>query len=104
MVINAGITYGGVNTQAYGYGQIFKGYTGSAYDVQLINPGYAADSLTIQGGIRLQSTTSPFVAPSMTTTQRDAMIASVKVAGSIIYNTTIGILQGYNGSTWNNLW
>lgn len=41
---------------------------------------------------------SSFPAPSMTTTQRDAL--SAPLAGSQVYNSTTGQLETYNGTNW----
>tara|TARA_R100001443_G_scaffold9595_4_gene19175 strand:+ start:663 stop:1184 length:522 start_codon:yes stop_codon:yes gene_type:complete len=44
----------------------------------------------------ITSTTSGFLPPRMTTTQRDAI--SSPIAGEIIYNTTTNVLNFYDGS------
>jgi len=46
------------------------------------------------------STTQGFLPPRMTTTQRDAI--ATPAAGLTIYNTTVGVMQHYNGSTWTD--
>ena len=46
----------------------------------------------------MTSTTSGFLPPRMTDTQRDAI--SSPIAGEIIYNTTDNALNFYNGSGW----
>jgi myo-inositol-hexaphosphate 3-phosphohydrolase len=56
------------------------------------------------GGLKLNTTTCGFVPPKMTTTQKNALSGSVKVAGCIVYDTTSNLLQCWNGSSWNNLW
>jgi hypothetical protein len=43
---------------------------------------------------------APFQAPSLTTTQRDALTAE---NGMIIYNTTTNKFQGYENGAWANL-
>ena len=101
MVINGGTTWGGVNTQAYGYGHIYKGYTGSAYDVMFINPGNAVDELQVIGGLNFTTTTAGVTFPRMTTTQKNAL---TKRAGMVVYDTTANLLQCWNGASWNNLW
>jgi hypothetical protein len=50
--------------------------------------------------ITINSTTKGFLPPRMTTTQRNAI--SSPTAGLLIYNTTIGALEYYNGS-WNSI-
>lgn len=88
----------------YGLIYTFKGNGSSAYNVNVFNSGIAADELQFLGGLKLNTTTCGFVPPKMTTTQKNALSASVRVAGCIVYDTTINLLQAWNGSTWNNLW
>lgn len=49
----------------------------------------------------LGGTTRGFRAPSLTTTQRDAI--SSPVAGLLIYNSTVNSYQAFNGSTWTSV-
>ena len=100
-LVVSGTTFGGVTTQAYGYGHIYKGYTGSAYDVMFINPGNAVDELQVIGGLNMTTTTAGFTVPNMTTTQKNAL---TKRKGMIVYDTTANLLQAWNGASWNNLW
>lgn len=51
--------------------------------------------------LQIDSTTKGFTPPRMTTTQRDNIVSPMN--GLIIYNTTDGKHQGYNGS-WNNFY
>ena len=88
----------------YGLIYTFKGNGSASYNVLLSNSGIAADQLTMLGGLRMDTTTAGFIPPKMTTTQKNALPASVKIAGCIVYDTTSNLLQAYNGSTWNNLW
>lgn len=46
-----------------------------------------------------RSTTKGFLAPRMTTTQRNAIASPA--TGLMIYNTTTGAFNYYNGSSWN---
>jgi hypothetical protein len=48
--------------------------------------------------LELRSTTTGFLPPRMTTTQRNAITTPAN--GLIIYNTTTSQLNSYNGSTW----
>ncbi|HYE86449.1 MAG TPA: hypothetical protein VEA16_08850 [Vicinamibacterales bacterium] len=50
--------------------------------------------------LQLTSTTSGFLPPRMTSTQRDAI--SSPATGLTIYNTTTNTLQIYNGSAWGD--
>ena len=88
----------------YGLIYTFKGNGSSAYNVNVFNSGVTADELQFLGGLRLNTTTCGFIPPKMTTTQKNALSASVKVAGCIVYDTTSNLLQAWNGSSWNNLW
>lgn len=49
----------------------------------------------------VNSTTKGFLPPRMTTAQRSAISGSA--AGLIVYNTTIGQLEYYNGTSWTAL-
>jgi hypothetical protein len=49
----------------------------------------------------LVSTTKGFRAPSMTTTQRDAIVSPV--AGLLIYNNTLNTYQVFNGTNWTSV-
>jgi hypothetical protein len=81
----------------------FKGNGSSAYNVNILNSGVAADELQFLGGLKLTTTTCGFTVPRMNTTQRNALIASVKVAGALIFNTSTGHFEGYDGSSWQFL-
>ena len=100
-LVVSGTTFGGVTTQAYGYGHIYKGYTGSYYDVMFLNSGLAVDELQVSGGLNMVTTTAGFTVPNMTTTQKNAL---TKRKGMIVYDTTANLLQCWNGASWNNLW
>lgn len=49
--------------------------------------------------VEIQSTEKGFLPPRMTTVQRDAIAAT---AGLMIYNTTDGVMQHYDGSAWTD--
>ena len=87
----------------YGLIYTFKGTGSAAYNVNILNSGKNADELQFLGGLLLNTTSCGFVPPKMTTTQRNALSVQVKVAGCIIYNTTLNTLQCYNGSGWADL-
>ena len=87
-----GMRYGNIYT--------FKGNGSSAYNVNIFNSGVTADELQFLGGLKLTTTTCGFTVPRMTQTQRDALSGSVKVAGTIIFNTSNAHFEGYNGSSW----
>ncbi|WP_415325843.1 hypothetical protein [Chryseobacterium sp. MMS23-Vi53] len=50
--------------------------------------------------LELSSTNRGFLPPRMTTAQRDAL--NPKPAGIMIYNTSVNIMQYWNGSSWQN--
>jgi hypothetical protein len=87
----------------YGLIYTFKGNGSAAYNVNILNSGKNADELQFLGGLLLNTTSCGFVPPKMTTTQRNALNATVKVAGCLIYNTNLNTLQCYNGSAWADL-
>jgi hypothetical protein len=60
--------------------------------------GTATD--TTSAMLNVVSTTGAVLLPRMTTAQRNALTA---VAGMIIYNTTTGVIEGYEGAAWVNL-
>lgn len=62
-----------------------------------------ADALIIQknGNLTMPTTTGAFSPPILTTTQRNALTPT---AGMLIYNSTDSKHQGYDGTTWNNLY
>lgn len=65
--------------------------------------GTRADALIIQknGNITMPTTTGAFSPPILTTTQRNALTPT---AGMMIYNSTDNKHQGYDGTSWNNLY
>lgn len=56
-------------------------------------------ALAQQRGTKIRQ---PPVAPSMTTTERDAL--PTQPAGAMIYNSTLSKGQMFDGATWQNLW
>lgn len=65
--------------------------------------GTRSDALIIQknGNLTMPTTTGAFSPPILTTTERNALTPT---AGMMIYNSTDSKHQGYDGSTWNNLY
>jgi hypothetical protein len=73
---------------------------GAAVEMRHAGPGvFGANAAPTNAsvGLEVQSTTRAFLAPRMTTTQRNALTA---VNGMIIYNTTTNQMQGYINSAW----
>jgi hypothetical protein len=64
------------------------------------NVGIGAPSPSSSAILELASTNKGFLPPRMTTAQRDAV--NPKPAGLMIYNTTVNIMQYWNGSSWIN--
>jgi len=65
--------------------------------------GALSDALIIlkNGKTTMPSTTGSFTPNVLTTTERNALTAT---AGMMIYNSTTSKHQGYNGSSWNDLY
>lgn len=61
----------------------------------------AAGTADTKSALEVRSTTKAALLPRMTTTQRDA-IASPPT-GSMLFNTTTGFYNYYNGTVWRNL-
>lgn len=68
----------------------------------LIGGASAGTSPAASAALEIQSTSAGFLPPVMTTVQRDAIASPA--AGLLIYNSTASKHQGYNGSTWNDLY
>ena len=69
--------------------------TGYSVGVGTLTP--AADAI-----LELKSTDKFFIVPRMTTAQRDGVASTT--AGAIVFNTTVGKHQGWDGSSWNNFY
>jgi predicted NAD/FAD-binding protein len=46
-------------------------------------------------------TTGTFVAPALSTTERDALVGPAR--GMLVFNTTTGSLDYYNGASWGTI-
>lgn len=68
--------------------------------------GFALGSATInaRSQLHLQSTSKGFLPNVLTTAQRDAVSWVAGDAGMIIYNSTTNKHQGWNGTTWNDMY
>ena len=93
--------------------QLYGAYDG--FNWQTLSPGTNVMTLNASGQLAVgssapatnaqldvQSTTRAFYPPRMTTSQRDAMTGVE--AGAVIYNTTTNKHQGWNGTTWNDMY
>ena len=73
------------------------------------NVGIGTTTPSASSKLEITSTNSFFTPPRMTSTQRDA-VASPKAGDSLFCtdctatDTTTGVMQTYNGSTWKNNW
>ena len=70
---------------------------GTGYSVGVGTHTPAADAI-----LELKSTDKFFIVPRMTTAQRDGVASTT--AGAIVFNTTVGKHQGWDGSSWNNFY
>lgn len=68
-----------------------------AQSVSINNDGSEPDASAV---LDLQSTSAGFLAPRMTTTQRESI--SSPAAGLIVYDTDLTHYLQYNGTTWNS--
>ena len=64
--------------------------------------GILTSSPDASAAMQIDSTTSGFAPPRMSTTDRDNI--SSPLEGLIIYNTTTNKHQGYDGTTWNDFY
>ncbi len=65
--------------------------------------GVNAFEVVLDQNFTLNSTTGTLILPRLNTTQRDAL-SPAPAAGSMIFNTTAGKTQTYDGATWQNHW
>lgn len=62
---------------------------------------WALSDVTVSGALSANSTTDPFLPPRMTNGQKDAV--GSPSTGSMIFNTTSGTVNVYDGSSWREL-
>lgn len=79
--------------------------SGSTFLPLILNPlgsnvGIGTTNPSSSAILELASTNKGFLPPRLTTAQRDAI--SPKPEGVMIYNTSVNIMQYWNGSTWIN--
>lgn len=63
-----------------------------------------ASAINARAQLELQSTSKGFLPNVLTTAQRDAVSWVAGDAGMIIYNSTTNKHQGWNGTTWNDMY
>ena len=96
---NIELTGTGTTIQSYD----FNGSTNAnaktmmSFDHATGNVGIGGAAVT-SVALAVTSTTSAFMPPRMTTTQRDAITSAA--AGMVVYNSTTNVLNFYNGSAW----
>lgn len=74
-----------------------------AADVLRVRDSSGNNKVTITNkfGLKMNTKTDTFSPPKLTDAERGAL---TPVAGDIIYNTTTNKHQGYDGTTWNNMY
>ena len=73
---------------------------GSEYGIS-ISQDLDCGKVTASDEVKCTSTTAPFYPPVVTTGQRTGM--SGLTAGAMVYDSDIGSLYFYNGSTWKRV-
>ena len=73
---------------------------GGEYGIS-ISQDLDCSKVTASGEVKCTSTTAPFYPPVVTTGQRTGM--SGLTAGAMVYDSDIGSLYFYNGSTWKRV-
>ena len=73
---------------------------GGEYGIS-ISQDLDCSKVTASGEVKCTSTTAPFYPPVVTTSQRTGM--SGLTAGAMVYDSDIGSLYFYNGSTWKRV-
>ncbi len=79
--------------------------TGNAYGLVVngdVNNGFGTTIPEASAALEVASTTKGFMPPRMTISQRDDITSPA--AGLLIYNTTDRKHQGYDGTSWNDLY
>ena len=101
-----GVAYGGTGATTLSSGYLIKGNGTSAvsasavFDTGTGKVGIGTASPNASALLDVTSTTSGFLPPRMTATQRDAI--STPADGLVIYNTTIGALEVRQAGQWVN--
>jgi hypothetical protein len=100
-----GVAYGGTGATTLTAGHLVKGNGTSAVSASVVydngtNAGIGTASPNASAKLDVTSTTSGFLPPRMTATQRDAI--STPADGLVIYNTTIGALEVRQAGQWVN--
>jgi len=98
-----------IDVSAYSYWRIINGISGtqllcSSNTLRLNNKmivGTTASDAVASAQFQIDSTTTGFLPPRMTTTQKNAIASPA--AGLVVYDSTTNKLCCYNGSTWNDL-
>ena len=111
---------GNAFSQAYVICEKIAGqYYGALYTTPYENERYSSDAtvkywvgdlalgsatINARAQLQLQSTSKGFLPNVLTTAQRDAVSWVAGDAGMIIYNSTTNKHQGWNGTTWNDMY
>jgi hypothetical protein len=107
--IGGGAIINGSQTAGYDFKAMGKNSTNllwarpsATYDQVIIGNTISAASLT--GGAKLQiNSTDSILLPTGTTAQRPSSTGFTDVQGMFRYNTTIGAIEFYSGSTWQSV-
>jgi len=85
-----------VTAELFNYGGVIMGtlYSVDGTTGNIVTAG----SITAAGGITSNTTTSGFLLPRLTTTQRNAIVSPT--TGLEIFNTTTNEIEFYNGTIW----
>ncbi len=95
---------------------VFRGITGARggqtnlaqafwrYSADLSSAAIGGSEPNARSQLHLQSTSKGFLPNVLTTAQRDAVSWVAGDAGMIIYNSTTNKHQGWNGTTWNDMY
>ena len=98
-VLNAGALQVFGQTNIYGSNLIIRGVggigIGSDLPIAPIDLRFANLTASLRG---------VFYPPVLTTAQRNAITPASVAAGAIIFNSSTGKHQGYDGSSWNDFW
>jgi hypothetical protein len=102
LVLTSSLRLTNINTENDAYTSIYlNGSNGNAYFPQTITIGAGLLSPNASAKLQVDSTTSGFLPPRMTTTQKNAIASPA--AGLVLYDSTTNKLCCYDGSTWNDL-
>lgn len=104
------IQVGNESTNAFFYGigssntGVLRTVSGICMSVNDNGVAIGTGSVNARSQLHLQATNKGFLPNVLTTAQRDAVSWVAGDAGMIIYNSTTNKHQGWNGTTWNDMY